>query len=552
MAATPAPDAGRLFELNRKSEPGALPGRVAPLLEEQVRPALSLPQGTVFRLRGFRITHATAFPEDTLLALLKSFIGKDVSLADLQRATDIVTRHYRDRGYFTARAYIPAQDVKDGIVEIWVLEGRISEIRIEPVQGDVRLRGERVEKTILEGIGKQRYIRIDGLERALLLLSDVPGVNAQVRLAPGEGVGTSIATVSISEGPVVTGDVNFDDYGNKYSGRYRVGLGFSLNDPSGHGDVLNLRMNTSDGSNYGRIAYTRPVGYSGLKLGASLAQNSYALCCEFAALEANGYARVTAVTASYPLIRKQQTTLNVAVSGERKHLVNDTASGKSSDKTNTVWSGSVNGDWRDGWASGGINTAQAAIYFGNLNLDGLASDRTLDASTAATNGDWEKLTFSYTRLQHVKGALSLFFSVNGQFASKNLDSAEKIYLGGPQSVRAYPQGEAPGDEGHVVNLELRYDRSDALQFVGFVDYGRVRQHSVEWSGWQGTNPIAQNDYDLAGIGLGLNWSLPGQLLLKAALAQRMGTNPGRDSVTANDSDGARARTRGWIQLVRYF
>lgn len=553
LAATPAPDAGQLFELNRKSEPGNNgSGRTAPLLEEPARPALDLPNSTVFKLKGFRITHATAFSEETLLALLKSFIGKDVSLEDLQRATDIVTRYYRNHGYFAARAYIPAQDVKNGIVEIWVLEGRISEIKIEPVQGSVRLRREVVEKTILAGLGKQRYIRIEALERALLLLGDVPGVSAQVRLAPGTGVGTSTATVSVSEGPVITGDINFDNYGNKYSGLYRPGLGFNLNDPTGHGDVLNLRLNGSDGSSYGRAAYSLPVGYSGLKLGASVAQSSYALCCEFAALEADGYAQVTELTAAYPLVRTQQTNLRVGMSRTHKLFVNDSALGKLSDKINDIWSANINADWRDGWATGGINSAELVTHFGTLNLDGLASDRALDNTTAATNGAWSKAVYSYTRLQHLKGVASLFLAVNGQFASKNLDSAEKIYLGGPQSVRAYPQGEAPGDEGQVINLELRYDHSDALQFVGFLDYGRVRQHRVEWAGWQGTNPLAQNDYSLMGIGLGLNWSMPGRLLVKIALAQPLGPNPGRDSVSGNDSDGTHAKTRGWVQMVRYF
>lgn len=556
MAATPAPDAGQLFELNRRAEPGAAGAtRAAPLLEEPVRPALSLPQGAVFRLKGFRITHAAAFPETTLLPLLKSFIDKDVSLADLQRAADIITRYYRDHGYFAARAYIPAQDVKEGIVEIWVLEGRIGAVKTEPAHAGVRLHGDVVEKTILAGIGGEHYIRMDGLERALLLLGDVPGVSAQVRLAPGEEIGASIATVRVSEGPVITGDINFDDYGNRYSGQYRAGLGFNLNDPSGHGDVLNLRMNGSAGSAgsaYGRMAYAAPVGYSGFKLGASLAQNSYTLCCDFAALEASGYAQVTALTAAYPLIRKQQTNLSVGASREHKQFVNDSVLGKLSDKTDDIWSASVNADWQDGWGSGGINAAQLITSFGNLNLDGLASDRALDDLTAATHGDWNKVAYSYSRLQHLKGAVSLFVSVSGQFASKNLDSAEKIFLGGPQSVRAYPQGEAPGDEGQVINLELRYDQNDALQFAAFLDYGRVRLHREEWANWQGTNPIAQNNYDLMGMGVGLNWSMPGQLQVKVALAKRIGNNPGRDPVTGNDSDGAQARTRGWIQAVRYF
>ena len=41
--------------------------------------------------------------------------------------------------------------------------------------------------------------------------------------------------------------------------------------------------------------------------------------------------------------------------------------------------------------------------------------------------------------------VSLFASVNGQLASKDLDSSEKMVLGGMYAVRAYPEGEAYAD-----------------------------------------------------------------------------------------------------------
>ncbi|MDN5935682.1 MAG: hypothetical protein L0H75_05825, partial [Nitrosospira sp.] len=136
------PDAGQLQrDIERNRLPDVAPRQPdTPLIEESGPPALTAPQTARFLVKGFRFSRVTAFPEAELLPLLKDFVGQNLSLADLWRAADIITRYYRERGHFVARAYIPAQDIKDGIVEIMVLEGRIDRIDVKPGGGDIRLR----------------------------------------------------------------------------------------------------------------------------------------------------------------------------------------------------------------------------------------------------------------------------------------------------------------------------------------------------------------------------------------------------------------------------
>jgi hypothetical protein len=49
----------------------------------------------------------------------------------------------------------------------------------------------------------------------------------------------------------------------------------------------------------------------------------------------------------------------------------------------------------------------------------------------------------------------------------------------------------------------------------------------------------------------VDYSRPGNVLLRAMLAMKLGTNPGRD-VNGNDADGRDSRMRAWIQAVKYF
>ncbi len=88
--------------------------------------------------------------------------------------------------------------------------------------------------------------------------------------------------------------------------------------------------------------------------------------------------------------------------------------------------------------------------------------------------------------------------ISHQSASKNLDSSEKISLGGGGAVRAYPTGEASGDAGVVAQLELRYSAGAYAPFV-FVDGGSIKTNA---------NPAADatnNKRSLSGTGVGLRY-----------------------------------------------
>lgn len=545
------PDAGRIQqELERGRAPGLIPSPPgAPVVEEPRRPALSAPASRAFFVKGFRISRNTAFAEAVLLPLLKDFAGKEQTLADLERAADVITRYYREHGYFVARAYVPAQELRDGIVEITVLEGRLDRISLK-LAPEIRLKGAVVENTLRAALPADGLIRLDQLERGLLLLNDIPGVDVRSVLLPGSAIGTSVIAVEANEGPPVSGNIDFDNYGSKFTGPLRLSPSISLNDPSGRGDQVNLRVTESGGTSYGRLGYQIPLGYSGLKLGAAYAATRYKLCCEFGPLAARGEARTATFNAQYPFVRGRSGNLYGTAAYDIKHYFNETIAGTTSDKTAGVLAFGVNGDSSVFLGDGGLSSFGLAVSSGELSLDGWAPDRAADAASALTHGNYRKTAYSMARLQRLGASTFLYAGFSGQLASKNLDSSEKFILGGPFGVRGYPTGEAAGDEGMLLNLELRYDIRSALQLSAFVDHGEIRLHKNEWPGWQGAGTGVGNRYTLSGMGVGLNWNRPGNFLVRASVAQPVGDNPGRDA-NGNDSDNTKNRIRLWFQAVKY-
>jgi hemolysin activation/secretion protein len=212
------------------------------------------------------------------------------------------------------------------------------------------------------------------------------------------------------------------------------------------------------------------------------------------------------------------------------------------DRNSRVLMASVFGDHRDGFAGGGVNSYSLTWASGDLEIETPAA-RAQDDVTARTNGRFNKLSYSAMRLQRVGGPFSLSAGVNGQLASKNLDVSEKMSLGGMNGVRAYPEGEAYADEGYLLTVEGRMDLPPLpasvpgrVQLVAFVDSGRVTLDRNPWA-------PGDNRRTLSGAGVGFNWGDPGNFLVRAYWARKLGSEP---ATSAPDKSG-----RFWIQLVKY-
>jgi hemolysin activation/secretion protein len=176
-----------------------------------------------------------------------------------------------------------------------------------------------------------------------------------------------------------------------------------------------------------------------------------------------------------------------------------------------------------------------------LNLNGSPNEGA-DAATTQTAGTFQKLRYAASRQQTLTDAVALYVAFSGQAASKNLDSSEKFYLGGPGAVRAYPVNEGSGSEGTLLTLEARVSLPRGLSLTGFYDRGMVRANKNN----DFTGAAVPNRYDLEGAGVSMGWLAPFGVAIKATLARRIGHNP-NPTVTGTDQDGSLTMNRLWLQ-----
>lgn len=487
--------------------------------------------GATVAVRTLTISGQTLFAEQELRAA-SGFAPGAMTFGQLRTLASRIADFYRARGYFLAQAYLPEQDVQGGTITIAVIEGRYGKI---DVRNTARL-ADRVPATILRGLDSGDIVATAPLERRLLLLSDIPGVRTRTTLAPGAAVGTSDLIVDVTPGPLVSGSVQADNAGSRYTGVYRFGGTVNLNNPAGIGDQLSLRLLASDsGLGYGRLSYQAPI--DNLTLGVAFAHLRYDLGREFAALDGSGTADIVSVYASYPLVRSRAANL-YALGNVDYRMLRDRIGVVSSNSNKHVTAGTLGlaGDLRDGLGGGGSTVFSLSWTTGHLDIRS-APERIADAGSARSAGGYNKLQASVARLQTLAGPVSIFGAVRGQAAFDNLDSSEKVELGGANGVRAYPEGEAFGDSGYVATAEARLRLPRQFEPIGFVETGEVRFAHDPW--FAGTNHAVRSGY-----GAGVNWYAPDGFILKGSYARKLGTGP---ATSAPDRDG-----RFWFQVVKLF
>ena len=553
------PSAGAILRQQEQAAPRRIDQLPPTPAEEAVRPVLRGTGGVHVTLKTVRFTGGQGLvPEGELQALVRSSLGQSLDLAQLQALADKVTQALKDKGWFLARAYLPEQDLTEGTLEIAILAGRLDGglDGIVVVADGVRLDEARIRATLagaLSDVGSQG-LNVAHLERALLLLNDLPGVSAQSSLEKGRDAGSTKLTVTVREKPVVSALATGDNFGNRYTGEVRAAAQVQWSDPWGRGDQFGLSALASQGIAQGAASYSLPLGAQGLRLALSGSSLHYKIGADLAALGLSGDARTAGASLSYPLVLSTRFNLRAGLGADLKALTDESSGIRLRDRRLASVTASLSGDAVDTWHGGGFNLFGVALSQGHADLGRVPSDLAADQLGPGTQGSYTKATWSLARLQKLPGAWTAYGSFSGQASAKNLDSAEKFVLGGNAGVRAYPAGEGAGDAGWLASAELRYDMAAPavygnLQWFAFVDTGRVTLNHSIWGPGAVTNATGSNSYQLSGAGIGVALNRAEHHSVRMFYAHALGDNPGR-STTGNYGDG-RAR-RGRLLLTATF
>ncbi|MFW5432405.1 MAG: ShlB/FhaC/HecB family hemolysin secretion/activation protein [Methylophilaceae bacterium] len=543
VAAGGVPDTG---DIPRAEQPRALPSVPQTEIKKEVKPAIQAPDtGDNIKviIQAFTFSGNQSFSNEQLSALLMDFEKREIGFKDLNEATKIITAFYRENGYFLAQAYLPAQDIAANTVEIAILEGKLGTLKLS---GADDLNKAFMEKMAIYQLGVGGSVSEYNLVRNVTLLNALPGVDATAQLNPSSIVGATDIEVTLAPQPRLQGYIGANAYGNRFTGREVVLAGVQLNNPAGLGDQfsLNVKRSNNNGQRGVDLRYITPILASGTTLSLGYNYVDYKLGRELAPLDAFGESQYFNISIDQPILRDAHKGISFRY-GTSYKVMNDEVATASLENRRNIFGADfgIYGDWLNeaGSVSNqvGLNIRTGKVMF----KDDTA--QALDESGAKTKGGFVKYSLSATRLQYFENGISLALQADYQRASKNLDSVEKLSIGGINRWRRFAELPSLADTGLAVGAELR-KRISANKLLasislvdispfGFIDVGRGKVNQK----------TSANDNHVKSMhfGLGLDATFKNTWLFNVTASHQNRDFEGAD---------AENEVRVWGQLIKYF
>ena len=489
-----------------------------PIEQVEVDPNAQKIEITAYQFKG-----NTLFSESKLQEIVAPWKNRALTIPQLQEVTVAIQEAY-SKEFKIAQANVPPQEIQDGVLLIEIIEAKLGDVHVESGNADKssRFSTERATNYVLINNPRGEFIDTTKIYRSVTLLNELPGVSASSRYQSGSVAGSSDISLSLKDKPKFGANLALSNYGSSSTGEAQAIANLKLNSPLNIGDAVRVDAIQSQGSTYIQGAYTLPIGFDSLSLGVQSSYLRYKTISEWKGSE--GDASTFGVNATYALLRAPAKQSNLRVGLETRSYKNEQSTSHQvlSEYDITAFTAGLNGSFAD-TSSSYVNWGVIATI-GNVDIKD-AAQATQDSTTAKTEGSYQKISFNVSRSQD----LSMWENTNwlvsayGQLASKNLNSSEQFYLGGPYAVRAYPVSQGGGSEGAIVSTEVQHFISENWVAGAFVDVGVIEQYKNLYANWAGQSH-ANNVYTLAATGLTLKYTYK-NFSLSGTGAYHVGENP---------------------------
>ena len=464
------------------------------IIEEEVRQKMDLlnTEQVSFKLKSINITGNTAFPTYVLMRLVDFKIGQDVTINDLIISANEITDYYQSKGYISTIAYLPPQKVKDGTVEIKILEGKYGNVTINPGRWE---RSSYLNKHYLSdnNIKPGEVLNVKDVRKVLTEMTTEEYMKGAVSFADNEeSEEFSDVTLDVKDRFPINLDLRYDNQGREAIGTQRGVLYAGLHNVTGHGDTLMGTVAMSSRSIGAGGMYSIPIAdndtrlnlgysYSHVRLGKALKQyglrgDSHDIFLGVSRRLAQGedyrvYGDITLDLRNTDISSKIP-ALDSVLQDYRTRVLKATITDVKDD---------YYGRWFvNGSVSGGI-PIDASDYNKARNL---------------SSNNFVKVNAGIARLQALPHNQLMILQVNGQYANRHLWASEAMQVGGISTVRGYDEGFGIGDYGVTASFEYRFPIpglkallpkklefiSDSIQLAGFYDFGwygnRFQKNSI--------------------------------------------------------------------------
>lgn len=493
---------------------------------------------TIF-IKSYKFVKNTAIDSKDLQTIAKEYENKNLTMQELIELTDKITNYYKDNGYFIATAYIPKQNMQDGILEISLAEGKYGEFKVDnnsSVDSDVIknfLNKEDEHKIISNTTLKKKMDR-------LKVLSGLEVTNTQLTASKEpEGVDFVVSTGDTKK---FNSYISADNYGNRYTGEYNIALGTNINNLSGIGDSLSLNASLSDSAKSKVLSgnYNRHLGYSGITGGVNFLFSKY----EFENIpnyETVGDTSSAGLFINYPLEANSIYSRSLSAAYNFSKVKSDSGlpgyTQLSDKELNSLQLSFIDQRLLQTALPSSLTT-NLSVTIGDLKM---ASDLAKSNDTYLdSEGTFSKINVDLNYGVSLSDLLTLQAKLLGQKSlGKNLDASQDFVASGSNAVRAYENAELNGDNGYFASMELFYKLPNINSVMHKISL--FLDHSSVWINTKKFN-TEDNTRSLNAIGLGyaLNYL---DFMIKASYAHGFGS----DSTPISEAEYSTSKDKFLVQ-----
>ena len=459
--------------------------------------------------------HVSELEVQKLVWLIREQRSKrGVTLGQIEAVADRITQFYRERGFILAKAYIPRQQVRDGVVTLTLLLGLLGEAQVyqNELYTDVQL-------TSIFDQWRGLPVTTSVVEENLYLLNDYPGLSVTGFFQAGSQVGDSRLNLNVRNETRYEKSLRLDNHGSDQTGEYRLYGEFKVNNPLGLADQLALSALYAfdpDNSEYSQLSYLSRGVSPRLGLGFSMSNNDFVLGPgnneAIDKLGLSGETRQREVTASYSFRRSRTLSLygdyRLAEIESELDLELFTSDDRLDD---TVRNHTL------AFRFDVLNEQDQVLHQGNV---GLTSGEFDEGAEVGQDERYSILTVDYTRLSFWQPFFTdsntrLVYRLGMQWTESALSSINQYSLAGASRVRGYESNQFSGDSAIFMAVDWFFNSPQWMDTEWFgVNLQRVTRPFVFLDlAWGETYALVSRQDDetgeMLGAGFGLQFSSSG-------------------------------------------
>lgn len=494
----------RREQQERLSQPQATPEINVP---EVPQPATATPKENepCQDVKEIVLQGANNLDADEQKRLTAPFVGRCISLSDINSLLAVITNAYVAKGLVTARAYIAPQDMSAGKLEILVVEGKVDQLLLE----DGKKNNSINLATAFPGM-KGRPLSLPDLEQGLDQVNRLASNNATMDIQPGNGIGASTVVIKNQPRKIWSAGASVDNYGSKSTGINQLGVNAALYNLTRLNDMINLSQSRSFpyakvgiGQVANSASYSVPYGYYTFTLSWSGSEYDSQVTGTAGAFETTGTTDQTTLKADRVVYRgkagRAALAFDITTKKTRNYVLGELISASS----RNLSIANLGGNFVSSLWGGGL-TLELAYSQGLGILDAEEDNDALP--DFVPRAQFQRINYGFTWNKPFSlGEQSLSFSsqLQGQYGLDALYSSEQISVGSYYSVRGFRETSVSGDRGVYVRNDLSLNLPLPLRWNPFlrpyvgVDVGSVNERLVSPGG------------TLAGMALGASLSVGG-------------------------------------------